>query len=170
MLSGHDYKASVELAPFQKVSKPRRAKDSRQGTIAKDADFLEFCKQLESPPAPLPPADKQLELKEKEAKEQGAEKKQQPLAPIVEYLTDRKGYLGELLRCLCLRLPCFCWPCLCVTPGLFFSLYCFCCNSYAHLRLNLPSYSDVRPSVVRKCANSLFSLTRCCSVVILDTL
>lgn len=50
-LTGNEYPAMVEYAPFQKI--PKRAgnkkKDIRVGTIDQDPDFMAFLESLEKP-------------------------------------------------------------------------------------------------------------------------
>ncbi|GAY66063.1 hypothetical protein CUMW_245750 [Citrus unshiu] len=63
---GAQFKAIVEYAPSQRVPKPFSRKDSREGTIFKDPDYLEFLKVIAKPAENLPSAEIQLERKEAE--------------------------------------------------------------------------------------------------------
>eukprot|EP00798_Chlamydomonas_sp_ICE-L_P014686 gene14686-20723_t len=63
---GNQYQCAVEYAPFQKVPDTKTKKDTKDGTIEKDADYQEFIRLLESDEA-LPSASAQLEEKEKAA-------------------------------------------------------------------------------------------------------
>ncbi|GAY61839.1 hypothetical protein CUMW_213150 [Citrus unshiu] len=65
LLNGH-FKAIVEYAPSQRVPKPCSRKDSREGTIFKDSDYLEFLKVIAKPAENLPSAEILLERKEAE--------------------------------------------------------------------------------------------------------
>ncbi|KAK9205327.1 hypothetical protein WN943_015594 [Citrus x changshan-huyou] len=60
------FKAIVEYAPSQRVPKPCSRKDSCEGTILKDLDYLEFLKLIAKPCENLPNAEIQLERKEAE--------------------------------------------------------------------------------------------------------
>ena len=63
---GAQFKAIVEYAPSQRVSKPCDKKDPRDGSITKDPDYLEFLKLIAQPVENLPSAEIQLERREAE--------------------------------------------------------------------------------------------------------
>ena len=69
----------AELALCQKMFRPKPRRDSRQGTIERDADFKAFVKGLDATPAPVPP-DVLFDAKEDVPK----------TAALVEYLRSRK--------------------------------------------------------------------------------
>ncbi|KAL9437723.1 hypothetical protein AB3S75_023570 [Citrus x aurantiifolia] len=54
---GAQFKVTVEYAPSQCVPKPCSRKDSREGTIFKDPDYLEFLKFIDKPAENLPSAE-----------------------------------------------------------------------------------------------------------------
>ncbi|KAH9781243.1 Agamous-like MADS-box protein AGL11 [Citrus sinensis] len=60
------FKAVVEYAPSQRVPKPCSRNDSREGTIFKDSDYLEFLKVIAKPAENLPSSEIQLEKKKAE--------------------------------------------------------------------------------------------------------
>ncbi|KAJ3675508.1 hypothetical protein LUZ60_004550 [Juncus effusus] len=74
---GAQFRALVEYAPSQRVPKSNIKKDGREGTIEKDAEYLEFLEQISKPAENLPSAEIQLERKEAEKAVAGKE------APIV---------------------------------------------------------------------------------------
>ncbi|GAY68051.1 hypothetical protein CUMW_261140 [Citrus unshiu] len=63
---GAQFKAVVEYAPSQRVPKPCSRNDSREGTIFKDSDYLEFLKVIAKPAENLPSSEIQLEKKKAE--------------------------------------------------------------------------------------------------------
>lgn len=66
---GVEFVALVEYAPFQRLPKPRRKPDARQGTILQDEDYLKFVEELSAPVTPLLSAEAQLEKRLTEEKE-----------------------------------------------------------------------------------------------------
>ncbi|KAK9199945.1 hypothetical protein WN944_015139 [Citrus x changshan-huyou] len=54
---GAQFKAVVEYAPSQRVPKPCSRNDSREGTIFKDSDYLEFLKVIAKPAENLPSSE-----------------------------------------------------------------------------------------------------------------
>lgn len=45
-ISGNEYPAIVEYAPFQRILKKRRKKDIKCGTIENDPAYMEFLESL----------------------------------------------------------------------------------------------------------------------------
>ncbi|KAE8022320.1 hypothetical protein FH972_008128 [Carpinus fangiana] len=86
---GAQYKIVVEYAPSQRVRKPFSKKDSREGTIYKDPDYLEFLKIIAKPVENLPSAEIQLERKE--AEQAGAAKEPPIVTPLMEYVRQKRA-------------------------------------------------------------------------------
>ncbi|KAL5776296.1 hypothetical protein ACOSP7_009222 [Xanthoceras sorbifolium] len=86
---GAHFKATVEYAPSQRVPKPCSKKDSREGTIYKDPDYLEFLKLIAKPVEHLPSAEIQLERKEAELA--GAAKEPPIVTPLMEYVRNKRA-------------------------------------------------------------------------------
>lgn len=86
---GAQFKAIVEYAPSQRVPKPCSRKDSREGTIFKDPDYLEFLKVIAKPFENLPSAEIQLERKEAELS--GAPKETLVITPLMEYVRQKRA-------------------------------------------------------------------------------
>ncbi|KAH9725183.1 Regulator of nonsense transcripts UPF3 [Citrus sinensis] len=86
---GAQFKAIVEYAPSQRVPKPFSRKDSREGTIFKDPDYLEFLKVIAKPAENLPSAEIQLERKEAELS--GAPKETLVVTPLMEYVRQKRA-------------------------------------------------------------------------------
>lgn len=93
---GGDYRAQVDIAPFQKVPRIKKQgtkKDPKSGTLEKDADYLKFVESLTSPKneSTVNPAEtylKELENREKELKScNGCPK---IITPLIEYLLKKK--------------------------------------------------------------------------------
>jgi hypothetical protein len=76
----------AELALCQKMFRPKPRRDSRQGTIERDADFKAFVKGLDA--APEKPPDASFDTKEDVPK----------TAALVEYLRSRKKVRKERMR------------------------------------------------------------------------
>ncbi|KAK2658904.1 hypothetical protein Ddye_005437 [Dipteronia dyeriana] len=86
---GAQFKAIVEYAPSQRAPKPCSKKDSREGTIYKDPDYLEFLKLIAKPVEHLPSAEIQLERKEAELA--GAAKEPPVVTPLMEYVRNKRA-------------------------------------------------------------------------------
>ncbi|MED6132737.1 hypothetical protein PIB30_021561 [Stylosanthes scabra] len=86
---GAQHKAIVEYAPSQRVPRPSTKKDGREGTIYKDADYLEFLKFIAKPHEHLPSAEIQLERKE--AEQSGANKETPIVTPLMEYVRQKRS-------------------------------------------------------------------------------
>ncbi|XP_035550488.1 regulator of nonsense transcripts UPF3-like isoform X1 [Juglans regia] len=86
---GAQYKIVVEYAPSQRVSKPSSKKDSREGTIYKDPDYLEFLKAIAKPAEHLPSAEIQLERRE--AEQAGSAKETPVVTPLMEYVRQKRA-------------------------------------------------------------------------------
>ncbi|XP_059449216.1 regulator of nonsense transcripts UPF3 isoform X2 [Corylus avellana] len=86
---GAQYKIVVEYAPSQRVRKPFSKKDSREGTIYKDPDYLEFLKIIAKPAENLPSAEIQLERKE--AEQAGTAKEPPIVTPLMEYVRQKRA-------------------------------------------------------------------------------
>ncbi|XP_031250018.1 regulator of nonsense transcripts UPF3-like [Pistacia vera] len=86
---GSQFKTIVEYAPSQRVPKPCTRKDSREGTIYNDPDYLEFLKLIAKPVENLPSAEIQLERKEAELS--GATKETPIVTPLMEYVRLKRA-------------------------------------------------------------------------------
>ncbi|KAK3230062.1 hypothetical protein Dsin_001943 [Dipteronia sinensis] len=86
---GAQFKAIVEYAPSQRAPKPCSKKDSREGTIYKDPDYLEFLKLIAKPVEHLPSAEIQLERKEAELA--GVAKEPPVVTPLMEYVRNKRA-------------------------------------------------------------------------------
>ncbi|XP_044511586.1 regulator of nonsense transcripts UPF3-like isoform X3 [Mangifera indica] len=86
---GSQFKTIVEYAPSQRVPKPCTRKDSREGTIYNDPDYLEFLKHIAKPVENLPSAEIQLERKEAELS--GAAKDTPIVTPLMEYVRQKRA-------------------------------------------------------------------------------
>jgi len=87
---GNQYRCSVEYAPYQKTPQPTKKKDRRDGTIASDPDYVDFCKQLEEGPVSLPSASAQLEAQERKSGAVGGGGDSAPVTTaLMQYLQDR---------------------------------------------------------------------------------
>ncbi|KAJ6297259.1 hypothetical protein OIU78_022900, partial [Salix suchowensis] len=81
---GSRFKAIVEHAPFQCVPKPCPHKDSCEGTIYRDPDYLEFLKLIAKPARNPPSAE--IKLERKEAEESEAVKGAPISTPLMEFV------------------------------------------------------------------------------------
>ncbi|KAJ0085937.1 hypothetical protein Patl1_07546 [Pistacia atlantica] len=86
---GSQFKTIVEYAPSQRVPKPCTRKDSREGTIYNDPDYLEFLKLIAKPVENLPSAEIQLERKEAELS--SATKETPIVTPLMEYVRLKRA-------------------------------------------------------------------------------
>ncbi|KAF5744208.1 regulator of nonsense transcripts UPF3 [Tripterygium wilfordii] len=86
---GHQFKTIVEYAPSQLVPKPCARKDSREGTIYKDPDYLEFIKLIAKPVEHLPSAEIQLERKE--AEQSGTGKEDPVITPLMDFVRKKRA-------------------------------------------------------------------------------
>lgn len=90
---GTQYKALVEYAPNQRVSKLWLKKDPREGSIFQDTDYIKFTEQISKPVEFLPSAEAQLERKETErnlSAVAGA-KEAIVITPLMEYVRQRRA-------------------------------------------------------------------------------
>ncbi|KAI3870784.1 hypothetical protein MKX03_006768 [Papaver bracteatum] len=86
---GAQFKAIVEYAPSQRVPKQWSKKDGRDGTILKDAEYLEFLELLAKPVENLPSAEIQLERRE--AERAGAVKEAPFVTPLMEFIRQKRA-------------------------------------------------------------------------------
>ncbi|CAK9290534.1 unnamed protein product [Gordionus sp. m RMFG-2023] len=96
--NGTEYEAIVEYAPFQKIPKLNRRKDTKCGTIEEDDDFKEFLETIEKEkeksehqPVPLDKWIEEIELKEIESKKGYIQKTTPLLDFIAKKRQDRKN-------------------------------------------------------------------------------
>ncbi len=88
-----EWRARVEYAPNQKTPRGKQHRDKREGTIGKDAAYLQFVKDLEAsmeaPPAPTMTAEQALERRE--AAERAAMGKSDfKVSALLRYVMDQK--------------------------------------------------------------------------------
>lgn len=88
---GVQFKAIVEYAPYQRIPKQNPRKDSKEGTIFEDEDYLSFLATLEKPPENLPSAEVQLERKEAEKAAAGMTKEPIIVTPLMEYVRQKRA-------------------------------------------------------------------------------
>ncbi|XP_020577021.1 regulator of nonsense transcripts UPF3-like isoform X2 [Phalaenopsis equestris] len=86
---GTQFKVQVEYAPSQCVPKPWTKKDSREGTIFKDPEYLEFLELLTRPAENLPSADIQLERRE--AERAGPAKEVLVVTPLMDFVRQKRA-------------------------------------------------------------------------------
>ncbi|XP_065881654.1 regulator of nonsense transcripts UPF3-like [Euphorbia lathyris] len=89
---GAQFKAIVEYAPSQRFPKYCIMKNSREGTIYEDPDYLEFLKLLAVPKETLPSAEIQLERKE--AAQSGSAKEIPIITPLMEFVRQKRSSEG----------------------------------------------------------------------------
>ncbi|KAJ6422184.1 hypothetical protein OIU84_027181 [Salix udensis] len=89
---GSRFKAIVEHAPFQCVPKPCPHKDSCEGTIYRDPDYLEFLKLIAKPARNPPSAE--IMLERKEAEESEAVKGAPISTPLMEFVRKKRANKG----------------------------------------------------------------------------
>ncbi|KAI9008600.1 Smg-4/UPF3 family-domain-containing protein [Hyaloraphidium curvatum] len=51
---GNEYRAVVELAPSQRMPKPKKKRDPKQGSIETDPDYVAFLEAFNNPALPMP--------------------------------------------------------------------------------------------------------------------
>ena len=88
-----EWRARVEYAPNQKTPRGKQHRDKREGTIGKDAAYLQFVKDLEAsmeaPPAPTMTAEQALERRE--AAERAATGKSDfKVSALLRYVMEQK--------------------------------------------------------------------------------
>lgn len=88
-----EWRARVEYAPYQKTPRGKQHRDKREGTIGKDAAYLQFVKDLEAsmeaPPAATMTAEQALERRE--AAERAAMGKSDfKVSALLRYVTEQK--------------------------------------------------------------------------------
>ncbi|KAL3843657.1 hypothetical protein ACJIZ3_001060 [Penstemon smallii] len=93
---GTQFKAIVEYAPSQRVPKQWSKKDGREGTLLKDAEYIEFLEYLAKPIENLPSAEIQLERKE--AERAGAPKDVPIVTPLMDYVRQKRAAKGGARR------------------------------------------------------------------------
>lgn len=89
---GSQFKAIVEYAPCQHVPKSCPHKDSREGTIYTDPDYLEFLKLIAKPARNPPSAE--IKLERKEAEESEAVKGAPISTPLMEFVRKKRADKG----------------------------------------------------------------------------
>ncbi|CAK9158481.1 unnamed protein product [Ilex paraguariensis] len=92
------FRAMVEYAPSQCVSKQWSKKDGREGTIFKDPEYLEFLEFIAKPIENLPSAEIQLERKE--AERVGTVKDAPVITPLMDYIRQKRAAKGGTRRSL----------------------------------------------------------------------
>jgi len=75
----------IELAPYQRIFRPKFRRDASEGTYEKDQEYKTFCTILETPIEKLPSADVQLDQKA-----QDATTEEKPVSALVTYLKERR--------------------------------------------------------------------------------
>ncbi|CAK9165396.1 unnamed protein product [Ilex paraguariensis] len=95
---GTQFRAMVEYAPSQCVSKQWSKKDGREGTIFKDPEYLEFLEFIAKPIENLPSAEIQLERKE--AERVGTVKDAPVITPLMDYIRQKRAAKGGTRRSL----------------------------------------------------------------------
>lgn len=93
----------MEYAPYQRVPKPWSKKDTREGTIFKDPEYLEFLELLAKPVEYLPSAEVQLERKEAERNSNLAcagTKEGVIITPLMEYVRHKRALKSASQRSL----------------------------------------------------------------------
>lgn len=90
---GSQFKAIVEYAPCQHVPKSCPHKDSREGTIYTDPDYLEFLKLIAKPARNPPSAE--IKLERKEAEESEAVKGAPISTPLMEFVRKKRADKGS---------------------------------------------------------------------------
>ncbi|KAL8646926.1 MAG: hypothetical protein Q9226_006649 [Calogaya cf. arnoldii] len=79
---------SVEYAPFPKVPHSKVRKDSRQGTIDQDAEFIEFLESLTNPVPKASTVDQRVSS-------DGKSKEKVTTTPLIQFLKDKKANKGK---------------------------------------------------------------------------
>ncbi|XP_062176559.1 regulator of nonsense transcripts UPF3-like [Alnus glutinosa] len=95
---GTQFKTIVEYAPSQRVPKQWSKKDSREGSILKDPEYLEFLEYLAKPVENLPSAEIQLERRE--ADRMGAAKDAPIVTPLMDFVRQKRAAKGGSRRSL----------------------------------------------------------------------
>lgn len=89
---GTQFKTVVEYAPSQLVPRQWLKKDGREGTIAKDPEYLEFLEFLAKPVENLPSAEIQLERIE--AERAGLVKEALIVTPLMDFVRQKRAAKG----------------------------------------------------------------------------
>ncbi|KAL8732535.1 MAG: hypothetical protein Q9166_002749 [cf. Caloplaca sp. 2 TL-2023] len=79
---------TVEYAPFPRTPNPRLRKDTRQGTIDQDPDFIEFLESLTNPVPKTSTVDQRAGL-------DGKSKEKVTTTPLIQFLKDKKANKGK---------------------------------------------------------------------------
>ncbi|XP_048135305.1 regulator of nonsense transcripts UPF3-like isoform X2 [Rhodamnia argentea] len=87
---GAQFKTIVEYAPFQRVPAQRLRKDSREGTLITDPEYIEFLKFLVKPVENLPSVEIQLERREAE-RSGAAEGVPIVTTPLMDYVRRKRA-------------------------------------------------------------------------------
>ena len=95
---GTQFKTIVEYAPSQRIPKHWPKKDSREGTIFKDPEYLESLELLAKPFENLPSAEIQLERRE--AERAGAVKDTPIVMPLMDFVRQKRASKGVSHRYL----------------------------------------------------------------------
>ncbi|XAR56291.1 hypothetical protein NMG60_11036717 [Bertholletia excelsa] len=93
---GTQFKSIVEYAPSQRVPKQSSKKDGREGTILKDAEYLEFLEFIAKPVENLPSAEVQLERRE--AERAGSAKDAPIVTPLMDFVRQKRASKGGSRR------------------------------------------------------------------------
>ncbi|XP_048135306.1 uncharacterized protein LOC115728987 isoform X3 [Rhodamnia argentea] len=88
--AGAQFKTIVEYAPFQRVPAQRLRKDSREGTLITDPEYIEFLKFLVKPVENLPSVEIQLERREAE-RSGAAEGVPIVTTPLMDYVRRKRA-------------------------------------------------------------------------------
>jgi len=88
---GTQLRCSIEFAPNQRVARGKGKRDTREGTIEKDADYKEFLQKLHAGPVSLPSAE--VQLLQKEAAAAGGKSKADVVVEtaLMEYLKHKRA-------------------------------------------------------------------------------
>lgn len=87
---GTHFKTIVEYAPSQRVPKSWIKKDTREGAIFKDSEYLEFLDLLAKPVENLPSAEVQLERREAERAASGT-RDNLIVTPLMDYVRQKRA-------------------------------------------------------------------------------
>ncbi|XP_056162687.1 regulator of nonsense transcripts UPF3-like [Syzygium oleosum] len=94
---GAQFKTIVEYAPFQRVPAQRLRKDSREGTLITDPEYIEFLKLLVTPVENLPSVEIQLGRREGEGSG-AAEGVPIVTTPLMDYVRRKRASKSSRTR------------------------------------------------------------------------
>lgn len=89
---GAQFKAMVEYAPCQHIPKLCNKKDSREGTIYEDPEYLDFLKLIAKPVENR--SSTKFQLERKEADESGASTENPISTPLMEFVRQKRAAKG----------------------------------------------------------------------------